>query len=89
MNHATQFNWALTPLDGDTEWVLRLNADEYVTPELAAEIRAGLPGLAPEVDGVYCGRRMTFQGRLIRVGGACPSGCCGWFAVAGQRRGLG
>ena len=72
VNHATQFNWALTELDGDTQWVLRVDADEYLTPELVAEIRARLPGLAPEIDGVYCGRRMTFQGRLIRFGGVFP-----------------
>ena len=72
VNYATQFNWALTQLDGDTDWVLRLDADEYLTPELAAEIRGRLPGLGPEIDGAYCGRRMTFQGRLIRFGGVFP-----------------
>jgi glycosyltransferase involved in cell wall biosynthesis len=72
VNHATQFNWALTQLERDTDWVLRLDADEYLTPELVAEIRARLPGLGPEIDGVYCGRRMTFQGRLIRFGGVFP-----------------
>ena len=28
VNHATQFNWALTQLDPDTDWVLRLDADD-------------------------------------------------------------
>lgn len=72
INHATQFNWALTQLDVDTDWVLRIDADEYLTPELAAEIRERLPRLGAEVDGVVCGRRMTFQGRLIRFGGVFP-----------------
>ena len=72
VNHATQFNWALTQHDGNTDWVLRLDADEYLTPGLAAEIRARVPGLGPEIDGVYCGRRMTFQGRVIRFGGVFP-----------------
>lgn len=72
VNYATQFNWALTQLDADTDWVLRIDADEYLTPELAAEIREKLPSLGAEVDGVYCGRSMTFGGRLIRYGGVFP-----------------
>lgn len=72
VNHATQFNWALTQLDADTDWVLRIDADEVLTPKLVAEIRSFLPSIDPEVEGVYCGRRMTFQGRLIRHGGVFP-----------------
>ena len=71
-NHATQFNWALTQLDKDTDWVLRIDADEYLTPELASEIRERLPSVGFEVDGVICGRRMAFQNRLIRFGGIYP-----------------
>jgi len=69
VNYASQFNWALTQLDEDTHWVLRIDADEYLTSELAAEICERLSSLDPEVGGVFCSRRMTFQGRLIRFGG--------------------
>jgi glycosyltransferase involved in cell wall biosynthesis len=72
VNYATQFNWALTQLDADTDWVLRIDADELLTHELVAEIKAYLPSIDPEVDGVYCSRRMTFQGRLMRHGGIFP-----------------
>lgn len=72
VNHATQFNWALTQLDPDTDWVLRIDADEYLTPELASEIRRIIPTLGPEIEGVHFGRRMTFLGRLIRHGGVFP-----------------
>ena len=72
VNYASQFNWALTQLDGDTDWVLRIDADEYLTPELVGEIRARLPGVGPEVDGIFFDRRMTFQRRLIRHGGVFP-----------------
>ena len=41
--HAQQFNWALDRLYCGTGWVLRLDADEYVTPALGAQIAAGLP----------------------------------------------
>lgn len=72
VNQAVQFNWALTQLRTDTDWVLRIDADEVLTPALVAEIQARLPMIGPEIDGVYCGRRMTFQGRLIRHGGVFP-----------------
>lgn len=72
VNQAQQFNWALTQLPADADWVLRLDADEYLTPGLVDEIRERLPALGPAVAGVTCGRRMTFQGRLIRHGGLFP-----------------
>ena len=72
VNYASQFNWALTQLDADTDWVLRIDADEYLTTDLAAEIQAHLAGIGQEFDGIFCDRRMTFQGRLIRHGGVFP-----------------
>lgn len=71
-NYATQFNWALDQVPAGTGWVLRLDADEIVSPDLAARIAALLPTLPPEVEGVTCGRRMTFMGRPIRHGGLFP-----------------
>ncbi len=68
INYATQFNWALDQIVGDGGWVMRLDADEIVTPDLAAQISAGLP----DVPGVYIGRHMNFMGRPIRYGGLFP-----------------
>lgn len=72
VNYATQFNWGLEQLAPDSEWVLRLDADEIITPELAGEIAARLPRLDRSVDGVYVPRRMTFLRRPIRHGGVFP-----------------
>lgn len=71
-NHAAQFNWALTQLSADTEWVLRIDADEILTPDLVDEIREKLPAVGPNIEGIYVNRRMAFQGRLIRHGGVFP-----------------
>ncbi|MCW1400967.1 glycosyltransferase family 2 protein [Novosphingobium sp. MW5] len=71
-NHASQFNWALEQLARDTGWVLRLDADEVVSPRLAAEIASGLEGLSPDVAGVSVGRRMNFLGQPVRRGGVFP-----------------
>lgn len=71
-NYATQFNFALDHLSDGTDWVLRLDADEIVSPELAEEISARLGGLDSAVGGVYVSRRMSFLGRPIRWGGVFP-----------------
>lgn len=71
-NYATQFNWALDNLPEPTDWVLRLDADEVISEELAAQIIAALPNLGPDVEGVTMGRRMAFLGRPIRYGGVFP-----------------
>lgn len=72
VNHAQQFHWALTQLDPDTDWVLRIDADEFLTPELSDQIRERLPCLDQTISGIFVNRRMTFQGRLIRHGGVFP-----------------
>ena len=71
--YAAQFNWALGLLPPDTHWVLRLDADEVVTPRLAGEIADRLPKLAKAVAGIVVPRRLTFQGQPIRHGGVSPS----------------
>lgn len=71
-NYASQFNWALTKLDADVEWVLRIDADEYLTPELALEIRSELQNISTEIRGIYLPRRIAFLRRLIRHGGIFP-----------------
>ncbi len=73
VNQASQFNWALTQLADDLDWILRLDADEVITPELAREIRDHLRHLPTEVAGVELPRRMAFMGRPIRWGGVFPT----------------
>lgn len=65
-------NWSLENLPFRNEWVLIVDADERVPPELAAEIEARInePG-GP--DGYYLNRRLIFLGRWIRHAGWYPS----------------
>lgn len=72
VTQAQQFNWALGELDRDTDWVLRLDADEVVTPELANEIGRRLDVLPADVHAVSLNRRIVFLGRPIRWGGVFP-----------------
>lgn len=51
------------------EWVLALDADEIVTPQLAAAIKhAVAPGAAQDVAGYWIKRRSLYCGQLIRFG---------------------
>ena len=69
---ADQKNWALDQLGLDTEWVLFLDADEWVTPELAREIQERCR-TESEVAGFLVNRRIVFFGRWIRHGGWFPN----------------
>lgn len=72
ITQAKQFNWALGQLPDETEWVFRLDADEVVSPELAASLTEALPSLGPDVAGARIYRRIAFLGRPIRWGGVFP-----------------
>jgi glycosyltransferase involved in cell wall biosynthesis len=52
-------------------WVLSLDADEELTPELQQQIRALLP-TNPPTDAYYIRRRNLFLGRWIKRGGFYP-----------------
>jgi glycosyltransferase involved in cell wall biosynthesis len=71
--YADQLNWALANLTITTPWVMRLDADERLTPELAEELAAKLPTLPGDVSGLLVKRRVYFWGRWIRHGGYYPT----------------
>lgn len=71
-NQAQQLNWALTHLPIESNWILRLDADERLTPKLAEELRDVLPTLDPEITGLYVNIRVYFMGRWIRHGAHYP-----------------
>jgi hypothetical protein len=64
-------NWALENIPWKNEWVLSLDADERITPELGEEIRAELK--EPRADGYFINRRFIFLGKWIRHCGYYPS----------------
>ena len=72
VTQSQQFRWALDNLPIETEWVMRLDADEVLTPELVEEITGRLPLLPPDVTGVNLNRRHIFLGRWIKHGGRYP-----------------
>ena len=58
--------WAMNTLTIACDWILLLDADEVVTPELAEEIRRAIRN--PAVDGYSILLRTWFLGRVLRHG---------------------
>ncbi|MEE3892696.1 glycosyltransferase family 2 protein [Priestia megaterium] len=71
-NHASQFNWALENTNINTEWVMRMDADEELTPELSLEIENRLKLLPSNINGIILKRRVYFMGKWIKRGGVYP-----------------
>ncbi len=58
--------WAMNTLPIAHDWILLLDADEVLTPELAGEIRAAIQ--SPAIDGYSILLRTWFLGRVLRYG---------------------
>ncbi len=73
--------WAMDTLPLAYEWVFLIDADEALTPELAAEIQQAIQD--SRFDGYYIALQMFFLGRRLRHGGA------GFYKLSLFRRGKG
>lgn len=65
-NYANQLNWALENCHITSKWTMRMDADEYVTPELLNELLKLNPLSA---NGIIIPRNVIFKKKLIRFGG--------------------
>src|SRR6202167_2240087 len=63
---AKKRQWAMNTLPLAYDWILLLDADEILTPELVQEIRAAIQN--PAVNGYFIQLRMWFLGRVLRHG---------------------
>lgn len=60
VNHAEQFQWGLEYCPIETEWVMRMDADEYIESALITEISEKLPLLGADITGVNLKRKHHF-----------------------------
>lgn len=67
-NQAEQFNWALDNLRIDTEWILRLDADEYLTPGLVEELKEKLPAMEEGISALSLSRARAYCGKVLHHG---------------------
>lgn len=73
--------WAMDTLPLAYDWVFLIDADEVLTPELAAEIRPAIRN--PDYEGFHVGLQMFFLGRRLVHGDA------GFYKLSLFRRGRG
>jgi glycosyltransferase involved in cell wall biosynthesis len=63
-------NWSLENVAFRNEWVLIVDCDERITPELWEEIALAIQN--PQFAGYYINRKVFFLGKWIRYGGKYP-----------------
>ncbi len=70
-HYGAQRNWAIDNLPVSLPWQLHLDADEWMTEELVAEIQSLPPD--PPHAGYFVPRYLRFLGRVLRHGGMSPT----------------
>ena len=66
--YAGQFNWALEHVPIKTEWVLKLDADEYLEDALIERMQRELPTLPEDVTAIDIRLKHVFLGKFIKGG---------------------
>ena len=69
---AEKINWALTEIPIETNWIMRLDADEYMTDNFISTIIDTLPQIDAKVNAISVIRREYFMGRWMKHGGVYP-----------------
>ena len=65
-----QFLFALNEIR--TDWVVSLDQDEFLSPELLADIRRALPQAPAELAGYFTSRRSWYYNRFLKHSGWYP-----------------
>lgn len=71
-NHPKQWDFALKNFNIQTPWVICLDADQVVTPQLKEKLDNFKDEDYQGTDGIYFNRKNFFKGRWIRHGGYSP-----------------
>lgn len=71
-NHPRQWDHALHAFEIKTPWIIGLDADQIVTPELFQQLSAFNDADYAGINGIYFNRKNYFKGKWIRYGGYYP-----------------
>lgn len=67
-NHGIQFNWGLEHANISSKWILRLDADEYLSEGLKIRLENELESLPEDIAAIEMRRKLVFMGRTIKGG---------------------
>ena len=73
VNHARQFNWALEHCDIKSEWIWRIDADEYLEGNIGSAVKEAVKKCDSDVNGIYVRKRIDFMGKQLKHGGWYPT----------------
>lgn len=73
VNYSNQFKFGVSKVSASCKWIMRLDADEYLTERLKASVRDFLSNPQEHINGAYFPRRMAFMGHQINHGGIFPA----------------
>jgi len=65
-NHAIQFQWGLDNCPIETEWVMKMDSDEYVESELAKVLKIKLESIEDSISGIYLNRKVFFMDKWLK-----------------------
>lgn len=71
ISQADQMNWLLNNYNIKQQWIMRLDADEYIDNKLKLNIKSFLQN-AKKYNGIILRRRHIFMGKWIKFGGRYP-----------------
>jgi glycosyltransferase involved in cell wall biosynthesis len=72
-NYGAQRNWAFEHLPIQTPWILNMDADHRITPELAIELAHIFSNtISEQIKGFLISRRTLFMGKWMKYGGHYP-----------------
>ncbi len=71
-NHPKQWDFALKNFDIQTPWVIGLDADQIVTPELKQRLANFDDEAYQNINGIYFNRKNFFKGKWVKYGGYYP-----------------
>ena len=72
-NYATQFNYGVYECPIQSEWIWRIDADEFLEGNIGFAVKKALSNCSSEVNGVYVKKRIDFMGKPLLHGGWYPS----------------
>jgi glycosyltransferase involved in cell wall biosynthesis len=71
-NHPKQWHYALSCFPITTPWIIALDADQIVTPDLIALLKQFRDEDYKDVNGIYFNRKNFFKGTWLKHGGYYP-----------------
>ena len=72
VNYSNQFNWGIENTNIKSDWILRIDADEYLSDELIYNLNNTISKVDYSVNGITLNRLMYFMGKPVKKGGMYP-----------------